>query len=529
MEKDGSDARYAFVFDDIPKDEAEREYPELKDMFTTAPLGNAGDGWLDEHHVRVAEYYRVHAKKDKLLHIVDKTSGSEQIIRKSKLPKELLDLMPEGAIQNERDIESPEVEWYKIVGNKIADRRILLGRYIPISRAVGDETIIEGELDRKGHTRALKDPQRMYNYQASANVEYGALQTKAPWVAPAAAIEGLETYWETANTKNHSILPYNHKDEEGNDLTAPERAAPPAQAESFMKGMEIAAQDMMMVSGQYQADFGQPSNEKSGKAIQERQRQGDNATYHFIDGLAIMIRHLGKILIDLIPKIYDTPRTLRILAEDGTDSLVMLDPQAKQAYAEQKAHEKAQVQRIFNPNVGKYEVEADIGPAYATRRQEAWNAFEQIAANNKELMALIGDIMFQQADFPGAEKIAERMHNMLPPQALGQGMPPMVANLQAHLQQSQKAIEELIIQLAEAKLNATRAKDDGEAKKYNAITERLEILLDRIPSQKDIATMVHDLMVQEHQSSLDMAQTDQEHGNALELQASAPEPAGASA
>jgi hypothetical protein len=121
-----------------------------------------------------------------------------------------------------RDVEDYKVQWFKIAGCEIIDRKDWAGRYVPIIRVPGEETVIDGEMDRKGHVRALKDAQRMYNYNASAQVEFGALQNKIPYIAPAAAIEGYETYWESANTQNYSVLPWNHADDEGRTDPGPE-------------------------------------------------------------------------------------------------------------------------------------------------------------------------------------------------------------------------------------------------------------------------------------------------------------------
>ena len=148
---------------------------------------------------------------------------------------------------------------------------------------MGEETVIDGVLDRKGHTRALKDPQRTYNFWTSAAVEHVALQSKTPYIAPAQAIEGLETYWESANRDNLAVLPYNSLDDAGNPIPAPAKQAPPEFSNAYMQGMQVAAQEMMLVSGQYESQMGEKSNERTGIAIQERQRKADNSTYHYVD------------------------------------------------------------------------------------------------------------------------------------------------------------------------------------------------------------------------------------------------------
>ena len=332
-EIDGSDANFGFIFDDIPKELYDAEYPDFKDAGGAAVFNNMSDGWFQKDIVRVAEYYRKSKKSDLLVAFILPTTKEQIIEHYSKLPKEAKDIynqikksekdLPEDQRSyKERKVLKDNVEWFKIAGNIIIDRSPWLGDSIPIVRLIGTETVIDGVWDCKGHTRALLDPQRIYNINSSANVEFGALQTKVPWLAPAAAIEGLEEYWKTANTVNHSFLPWNHIDDEGNPIPPPARPAPPAASPAYVNQMKIAQDEMMMVSGQYQAQMGENENAKSGVAINARQRQGDRATYHFIDNLAIAIRRTGKILIQLIPLVYDTQRVMRIEAKDGTIMLL---------------------------------------------------------------------------------------------------------------------------------------------------------------------------------------------------------------
>lgn len=509
-EVDGSDARFAFIFDDMPLDEFRNAYPEYRDLGAKQALGNM-DGWIDKEHIRVAEYYRRTENVDQLISFTDPRTGEQKLLRRGDIPDEIIQPVIDNPSTKTREIKTWKVEWFLIVGDEIAEKRDWAGMYIPVVRVIGEETIINGQLDRKGHTRALRDPQRIYNYWSSAAVEHVALQSKTPFVADARATENLETYWETANTVNYSVLPYNGVDDEGNPIPAPERAQPPVMATAYVQGMQISQQEMSMVSGQYDASFGEKSQEVSGVAIQERQRKGDNANYHFIDNLAIGIRFTGKILIDLIPKIYDTPRVLRIIGEDGEESHIQLDPNAAQAYQDQspeqsidpkQAKTMAAVQAIFNPKVGRYDVEADIGPAYATRRQEAFNAISQIMSQAPETMTLIGDLLFRAADFPMAGEIAERMERMVPPQAKGEGVPPAVMQLQQQLSQTQQIIADMTQELGEERLRLKAKEAQKDIDSYDAITKRMSVLLKEQLNPKDIASMLHDLMVEEHKATL---------------------------
>lgn len=502
QEIDGSDAKWGFIFDNVPIEEFNKKYPKYKDPPTTPNLGESSNNWVTVDHVRVAEYYRKVEKKKTIVAFVDPETQEVRVVPKNDVPKELLAPLLAEPTTKTREISEPTIEWYMIVGNEVADRSIWPGKYIPIVRIIGEETTIDGELDRKGHTRALLDPQRIYNYWTSSAVEFVALQGKQPYVAPAAAIEGYENYWESANKINYSVLPYKNKDDEGVEIPAPRRETPPVFSSAYMTGMQVAANEMQMVSGQHEAIMGEKSNETSGKAINQRQRQGETATYHFIDNLAHGIRYTGKILLDLIPKIYDTPRIIMIMAENGEQTMVDLDPKAAQAHELRKNKLTNEVKMIFNPNVGRYGVQADIGPNYGTRREEAFNAFSQIAAQSPQMMALVGDLMFQSADFPGAEEIAERLRRMVPAQALGEEGPPEVKHLQAQLSQMQQVTNKLFEELATTRGELKNKDTETETKVYDAITSRIKVLMPQILDPHQIALEVANLMLAEKQHNL---------------------------
>jgi hypothetical protein len=509
VEPDGSDARYAFVFTDMPRDEFEVQYPEYKDRMIHTALGN-DDGWIAEKHVRIAEYFYKKEIRDKLIVFTDPVSKAQTPIFKSDTSgwkgalRKALNEQLDDPMTRTRDVIRNQIKWCKIVGDDIHEMKDWAGETIPIVPVVGYKTVIEGEMDRKGHIRAMIDSQRMINYNASAAIEYGALQTKTPWVAPAASIEGQDA-WGNANLVNYSVLVWNHMDDDGNPIPPPIRPMPPSGAPLYQEGMKNASDDMMMVSGQYAPLLGQPSNERSGTAINARQRQGENATYHFIDHQARAIRRLGKIIINLIPKIYDTPRVIHIMAEDGTLSTVKLDPQAKQAF-EQKRAAAADVieQVILNPTIGKYEVISDVGPDYATRRQEAFNALSQIATVNPSLMAVIGDLVLLAADFPMAEQAAERLKRMVPAQALGEENL-QVQQLQQELQASQALSSSMAEKLTELQSKIRNKDIQKDVDVYKAITDRIDVLLQTQPSKTDILQFQHDLAMQEHAGNLTMA------------------------
>jgi hypothetical protein len=286
-------------------------------------------------------------------------------------------------------------------------------------------------------------------------------------------------------------------------------------AEAYIQGIRLANDDMLATSGQYQAEMGAPGNERSGTAIDARQRQSENSTYHYTDNQAKGIRQVGRIVLDLIPKIYDTARVMKIMHEDGTDADVHLIPNAPQAHQQvamtpqgpqpvnpdqadaiNADPDQPDVRVIFNPNVGKYDVEADVGPPYATAREEAANAFSQIMAQNPAAFQIIGDFWAQNSDFPGADALAERLRKGLPPQYAG-GPSTQVQQLQQQAQQmaqqahqllgqADQEIAQLKQQLQAAQLTAKDKTGANTIADYEAETKRLQAVATADPAAAQV-------------------------------------------
>lgn len=535
QQADGSDAKWGFIEYDMTREEYEASYGESDDP-DDANLNNpalsfnsSGDGSsghrTDDKHVQVVEYYRVGEKKDRLLQLPDKS-----IVRASALPDGMLEEMEAAGFEvlKERDVAEPEVEWLLIADNKVIDRKDWPGQFVPIVRVPCEEIVIEGKLDWVSHVRHLRDPQRLYNWYTSQAAEFVALQTKAPFVGTAESIEPYLQDWENANVENKAVLLYKGTSLEGNPIPPPQRVQPPVMASAYIEGLKISQAEMMMATGQYQAVMGQPSNETSGVAIQQRQRQGENATYHVIDRLASAIRYTGRIILDLIPRVYDTERALMIMGEDGTQTQVHVDPNAPQAHqttvdpnqppaqpdmnADQDPDTARQqaLRTVFNPKIGRYSVVADVGPSFATKRQEALNAFSQIMSQNPAAFQVVGDFWARNADFPGADELATRLKRGIPPQYKSETPDPQVQAITQQAQQQGEHAKQLLGQ-ADAEIaslkaqlvHATEQAKDKSAeiaiKDYSAETDRLKVVggIDPLALQTVVRQLVQDMLATE--------------------------------
>ncbi len=493
-EFDCSDAEYGFVFAHFSHEQFKAKYPKWVGVLGTEGVGE-GDDWMTPDSIRLCEYYRKEYVEDELWAIPDEQTGEVQTIKMSEVPEKLRAKAMARPGFRSRKIKDPKVMWYLLAGQQVIDSTEIPCTYIPIVRIVGWETVIDGKVDRKGHTRQLKDPQRMYNYWASSAVEHVVLQSKTPYVGDLRSFEGLEKYWENANKENFAYLPYNGVGDDGQPIPAPQRQQPPVMASGYIQGLENAANEMAMVSGQYQNQFGAPGPEEAGVAIQARRRQGGVSTFHFSDHFAAGIRFGTKILLDMIPRVYDTARVIEVMSEDGQRSSVQVNPVAPQAFQKkQTGSDTAQI--IFNPKVGKYGVVAEAGPNYQTRREEAFAAMSSIIGQSPELMKVAGDLLFKSADFPMADEIAQRLARTIP-DPIRTGVPnPQVAQLQQQVQQLE--------QLLQTAKNALKEKADRTSvEDYRAQTDRLHTLIDhpqmdpreiRLLIQQEVAKLSNGLL-----------------------------------
>ncbi|NBW51107.1 MAG: hypothetical protein EBR49_13675 [Betaproteobacteria bacterium] len=244
-----------------------------------------------------------------------------------------------------------------------------------------------------------------------------------------------------------------------------------------------ASDDIKSTTGQYDSSLGAQSNERSGRAILAREKQGDTGTYHFVDNNARAVRYSTRQIIDLIPKIYDTQRIARIIGLDGETRMVKIDPSQQEPVRKIQDETGVVIEKIYNPSVGKYDVAVTTGPSYMTKRQESMEAMAQILQGNPQLWAVAGDLFVKNMDWPGAQEMAKRFKKTIDPKLLGEEDDPA---LQAANQQIQALMQEMqqmagmlqnVQQSIEARtvdINEYKAQTDADIKAYQAETDRLK-------------------------------------------------------
>jgi hypothetical protein len=411
-EPDRSDASWCIVTQMIPTKAFREAYPDAAETGVDAVAEYATSSlfWASGDEVRIAEYWeRVPVKRQ----LVQLENGD--VVDLTGWTKDQYNLLPIKAM---RESTGYTVRQRLVSGaeelTKVADWP---GKFIPIVPVLGGEIPLEKRVVRHGIVRYARDPQQLYNYYRTAAAEAIALAPKSPYLVTTTMIQhpDIKQLWDTANTRNRPYLPFNP---DPAMPSGPKREHPPEMPAAFMQEAQIAAEDMKAVTGIYDAALGARSNETSGRAIMARDRQGDTANYHYADNLERSLWHTGRILLDLIPKIYDSERVVRLLGEDESEQVVRIN---------QVTHGEDGVPQMLNDiSAARFDVRVSIGRSYTTKRQESAEAMFQFLQTFPPAAPVIGDLVAKAQDWPGAEEIAKRLKNMVPPQALADPENPQV-------------------------------------------------------------------------------------------------------
>lgn len=453
---DGSDADRCLITTMMPKKEFSKLYPDAAvdggTSFTQRGTGDSQSEWITKEDIRLAEYFYTVREKATLYQLSDGSSTFAD-------DKDMFARLAAAGIVvvDQRSSYKKTIKYCKLTAIDIIEEGTWAGKYIPIIPVYGRHIVIGDKRKKFGMIRYAKDPQRMYNFWQTSITEGVALAPKAKWLLAEGQDEGHESDWANANIKSFPVLRYKQTDIEGRPAPVPTRLQPEPPQQGIMAAAQGVNDDIKAIMGVFDpAQLGQGNI--SGKALNGQQQQVDLTNYDYYDNLTRSISHCGTIILDLLPKIYDTERVMRIIGDDGKPELLTIN-------------QRDSVGRVLNDiTVGQYDVVMDTGPGYNSKRQEAVDSMLPILAADPSLMQSCGDLVFRNMDWPGADVIADRLAAANPLAQIDEhsDIPPQV---QMQLAQGKKQVEELQQQLQAMALDlkygqsVTQMKEEGNTKR----------------------------------------------------------------
>ena len=443
IQPDYSDAEYVIVVDSLSKDEFKARWPKAAE--TSFQDEHVEIGWTNGDMMQIAEYWHKERTPVTLYLLADGTVTDQ----KPTAPEMVL---------RERKSEKCVVKMCILSGAEILQSADWAGKYLPIVGVNGKEDLVDGKRILRGIVRHAKDPQRMYNYWRTIDTETKALAPKAPVLVTTKQLDGLDDLWSDALSGSLPYLPYNPDPAAG----MPQRLNAGLQDRGFEQAALLAVDEMKATTGIYSAALGEQSNETSGRAILARQREGDTANFAYIDNLSRAIRHSARIIIDLIPKIYDTERVVEIMGIDGQKKLERINSA--------RITDDGQVEPVNDLTTGRYDLVVDVGPSYTTKRIEALNMMVEIAKMNPAIMQIAGDLIIKSMDWDGADAIAERLKRTIPANIVGEeegeDKPEIPAEIHQMIEQGKQLIAKLQEENKQLKEENEDKDEDRRLKQY---------------------------------------------------------------
>ena len=483
VEPDGSDAEKCLVTTVVSKAVLKKMYPNAEDTqgFSSRGTGDTESEWVTKEDIRIAEYFYTEREKAMIIQLSDGTTGySDEMPSKEALAEAGITVI------DKRDTWRKKIKWCKLTAMQILEEGEWAGKFIPIVPVYGQEVRVDDKHKKFGLVRMAKDPQRMYNYWSTALTETVALAPKAKWLLAEGQDEGHENEWAMANIKAMPVLRYKQTDIEGRIAPAPTRLQPEPPPAGVMTALQGMNQDLQAVVGIF--DPGQlPQGMQSGKSLQGQQAQADMTNFHYYDNLTRSIRHTGRIILDLIPKIYDRQRVMRIIGDDGKPEMVTINEQGQ---------DEQGVSKVLNDvTVGEYDVVMETGPGYNSKRQEAVDSMMGLLGADPTLMQTAGDLIFRNMDFPGADVIADRLA-AANPMAQIDDKSPIPPQVQMQLAQSKQMIQQLQQQIqAEEMDKKYRATVQQQVQEAETQREKMRLDVKREDTQMRTDTQAHDTVI----------------------------------
>jgi hypothetical protein len=485
--QDKSDAQYAFLLHAMSVQEYVKRYPEGSQ--TSVSIDREGDAYYDKGQVIVVG--QLFYVEQEAVELVLMSNGAVYTIDDDfkKVKDELMQL----GIEEVRTRKAYQTKVYSRFFDQtdwLEDEEETIFDRIPIIPLYGNFKIVENKTIYWGVVEKLLDPQRVLNYSLSREIEEGALAPRAKYWMTLTQAAGHEASLETLNVNSDPMQFYNV------DPEAP--GAPMQQGGAQVNpGLRTISESMRQIIGQtagmFAASMGDNPGLQSGVAIESLQSKGDNGTIKYFRALESAIAATGDILVKAIPKVYDAQRTVRLLYEDGSSEMQVLN----EPIIDQQTGE---IVTLNDLTKGQYAVSCRAGPSFRNRQQETIETIIEIAKVDPSIIGMAGDILLNAIPTSAATQIGERKRL----QMMAQGLIPqtqlteeekaqMAQSAQGQEQQQDPAMVLAQAEMAKAQAEQMRAQVEVQRLQLDTAKIQLEAQKVQMQMQADQATQQLDV------------------------------------
>jgi hypothetical protein len=232
----------------------------------------------------------------------------------------------------------------------------------------------------------------------------------------------------------------------------------------------------------------------SGKAVQSLQLRGAAGTFVYFDNLDRAIEQSGRVVLDLLPKIYDTERKVVLNAIDGTPRNLVLNQQMEDGSTQNSLLDD-----------GDYDIEIDTAPSYAVQKEQSLQIMTSFVAAYPAAFPLIADLMAQNCDLNNLQQFVSRLQTLVPPDIIakekGQPPPPPKPNPQEQMMKMQMQLAEAKLEEQKQETMVRQQKNVLEDKKHRL--SELQMMLDAKALQDKMLSDKQKDATENHKAELD--------------------------
>lgn len=461
---DRSDAEWAHKLTAMSKRAYEEKYPEGSG--TSVGQGKSFSTYYNKpDQVIVGEYYWIKQTTKTLVQM----SNGAVYVEDEEFAKVADELAALGVTEKSRRTRPARSVWLRHYDGSgwLDEAQETVFEWIPLIPAYANFNIVDNKIIYHGVIEKLLDAQRVHNYVMSRYVGDVALSPKPKlWMTPEQAA-GHTQKLATMNTNNDPVALYNHI--EGQQPPYRDGGALPSPALSELSAITTTA--ITQASGLFASNMGDNPSLQSGVAIEQLQERGDTGTIDYFQSLEVAICHTAKIIVNAIPKVYDSERLVRILYEDGTHDMLTLN----NVVTDQQTGEPVVLNDVSK---GRYDVTCSAGKSFSSRRQESVAAILEMAQVDPTIIQEGSDVLLKNAGAAGLDIIAERKRASL----LKAGIIPESQWTDEEIQQVQQAAQNP--QPDAAMLLAQAEMLKAQAEQANAQNKQAELQLKAMELQQ---------------------------------------------
>lgn len=253
----------------------------------------------------------------------------------------------------------------RIVGGKLATEngqeqmKLPLSR-IPIVPVYGLPVIEQNRVNYVSIVHRAIDAQKDINFAVSTGAERLALSPTAKIIASVEGISGMEAQYADANRSNRSVLTYRALDEAGNPLPKPDKLDPAVNPQDISQYYALYTQAIAECVGIPLDGIGGSSTKQlTAEETLTKARAAETVLSTLYENLAVSVRAIGKLVLDIIHSQYVGNRPVLTMGNDGRMQSQQMD------FGE-------------GMSVDGLNIRVEAGPLLSTQRKENVQSFLQL-------------------------------------------------------------------------------------------------------------------------------------------------------